>query len=158
MATNTPIRTKDYLSLVGQFPDNVPIVVIHMLRFNETAVYPPSSPHASLPPISGLDCFYKRYVPAGSAAAQEVRIAPATARFFSASVTNLLQHNDVPWDIVTARKYASFSDYARYQASDAYQERAVPHRDAALKDWSLVACVEEEPPKVGESPTLWSSR
>lgn len=135
------------LPLAGRhFPDNVPVTFIHMLRFNSTAIYPPSSPYASLEPVSGRDAFYQRYVTAGSAAAQEVGIMPAETRFFSTSVTNLLLHNDVPWDVVTIRKYESFGDYARYQASKAYTEMAVPHRDAALRDWSLVACVEEQPP------------
>ena len=144
----TPIKTKDYLSLVEQFPENIPITVIHMFRFNLTAIYPPSSPHASLERISGYDAFYQRYVPAANAAAQEVGITPAETRFYSTSVTNLLFYNDIPWDIVTARRYESFADYAKYQASKAYTEKAVPHRDAALKDWSLVACIEGEPPKV----------
>ena len=143
----SPIKTKDYLSLVDQFPENVPITVIHMLRFKPIAIYSPSSPYASLEPVSGRDAFYQRYVPAGTAAAQEAGIAPAEARFFSTSVTNLLHQNDIPWNIITARKYGSFADYARYQASKAYTETAVPHRDAALSDWSLVACIEEEAPK-----------
>ncbi|KAK3386465.1 hypothetical protein B0H63DRAFT_136865 [Podospora didyma] len=146
-ATASSFKTKDYLSLVGQFPENVPVVVIHFLRFHPVAIYPPDSPFASLEPISGRDAFYKRYAPAGTAAAKEVGIAPGESRFFSASVTSLLLHSDVPWDIVTARKFASFADYAKYQASKQYQENAVPHRDAALQDWSLVACIEEEPPK-----------
>ena len=142
-STHTPIKTKDYLSLLNQFPDNVPITVIHLLRFNTTAIYPPSSPHASLEPISGRDVFFNRYMPAGSAALQEVGIAPAETLLFSTSVTNLLLHNDsIPWDLVAVRKFQSFKDYARYQTSGAYREKAIPHRDAALRDWSLVACVE----------------
>ena len=145
-STHTPIKTKDYLSLVNQFPGNVPVTVIHMLRFNTTAIYPPSSPHAHLERVSGRDVFFQRYMPAGSAAAQEVGISPAETRLFSTSVTNLLLHDDsIPWDVVAVRKYQSFKDYARYQASEAYKEKAMPHRDAALRDWSLVACVEEEP-------------
>jgi hypothetical protein len=144
--SHNPLKTKDYLSLVNQFPDNVPITVVHMLRFHLTAIYPPSSPYFTLEPISGRNAFYQRYVPAGSAAAQEVGINPAETLFFSTSVTNLLLHNDIPWDAVAVRKYASFADYARYQASEAYVERAVPHRDAALRDWSLVVCIEEKSP------------
>ena len=142
------IKTKDYLSLVSQFPDNVPVTVIHKLRFKPTAIYPPSSPYASLEPVSGHDAFYQRYVPAGNAAAQEVGITPGETRFYSAFVTILLLHNDIPLDVVTARKFENFASYARYQASKAYTEKAAPHRDAALRDWSLVACIEEEPPKV----------
>jgi len=145
--SSTPLKTKDYLSLVDHFPANVPITVFHMLRFNTTANYPPSSPHVTLEPVSGREAFYQRYGPAGSVAAQEVGIKPAETRFFSTAVTNLLLHNDIPWDVVAVRRYESFADYARYQASKAYTETAVPHRDAALRDWSLVACVEEEPPK-----------
>lgn len=144
-----PIKTKDYLSLVKNFPPNVPVTLIHMLRFHDIAIYPPSSPHASLESMTGRDAFYKRYVAAGNAAAQQVGITPAETKFCSASVTSLLLGlNDVPWDVVTARKFASFEEYARYQMSRSYQENAVPHRDAALKDWSLVALVEEEPPKI----------
>lgn len=144
--TYTPIRTKDYLSLVDDFPDNVPVTVVHMLRFNPTAIYPASSPHASLAPISGRDAFYQRYIPAGTAAAQEFGIQAGESRFFSTTVTNLLIHNDTPWDVVAVRAYKTFGEYARYQASQQYKENAVPHRDAALMDWSLVACVEDEYP------------
>ncbi|PVI02176.1 hypothetical protein DM02DRAFT_613140 [Periconia macrospinosa] len=143
----TPIKTKDYLSLVGKFPDNAPITVVHMLQFNDVAIYPESSPHASLDPVSGRDAFYHRYIPAGAAAAQEVGITPAETRFFLTTVVNLLPHNDVAWDVVAARRYQSFSDYARYQASEAYTKNAVPHRDAALKNWSLVACLDQDVPK-----------
>ena len=139
-----PLKTKDYSSLVDQFPSNKPITLIHMLRFNPTAIYPSSSPYASLEPISGRDAFYQRYVPAGNAAVLEVGIAAAETRFFSTSVTNLLLNHDVSWDVVAVRKYESFAAYARYQTSKAYTEMAVPHREAALKDWSLVACTEEE--------------
>lgn len=151
MATSPyrPIKTKDYLSLVDQFPPNVPVTLVHMLRFHDIASYPPSSPHASLEPMTGRDAFYKRYVTFGNAAAQEVGITPAETKFYSASVTSLLLgHNDVAWDVVTARKFSSFEEYARYQTSSAYIENAVPHRDAALRDWLLVALVEEEPPKI----------
>ncbi|KAJ4419969.1 hypothetical protein N0V82_004684 [Gnomoniopsis sp. IMI 355080] len=144
-----PIKTKDYLSLVDKFPPNVPVTLVHMLRFHKMAIYPPSSPHVSLEPMTGRDAFYKRYVAAGNAAAREVGIVPAETKFYSASITSLLLgHNDVPWDVVTARKFSSFGEYARYQMSRSYIEYAVPHRDAALKDWSLVALVEEEPPKI----------
>lgn len=144
-----PIQTKDYLSLVENFPPDVPVTLVHMLRFHDMANYPPSSPHASLEPMTGRDAFYKRYVAAGNAAAKEVGITPAETQFYSASVTSLLLgYNDVPWDVVTARKFSSFGEYARYQMSRPYKENAVPHRDAALRDWSLVALVEEEPPKI----------
>ena len=148
-SSHTPIKTKDYLTLVNQLPDNVPVTVIHMLRFTTTAIYPPSSLYKSLEPLSGRDVFFNRYIPAGSAAAQATGIVPAETRFFSASVTNLLFHNDsIPWDVVAVRNNQTFKDYARYQASEAYKEKAMLHRDAALRDWSLVACVEEEPVKV----------
>jgi len=148
----TPIKTKDYLLLADKFPANAPITVVHMLQFHDVAKYPLSSPHdstphASLPPVSGRDAFYQRYMPAAAAAAQEVGITPAETRFFFTSVVNLLPHSgDVAWDVVAARRYQSFGEYARYQASEAYTTNAVPHRDAALKNWSLVACLEQDVP------------
>ncbi|KAB2098609.1 hypothetical protein AG0111_0g13160 [Alternaria gaisen] len=143
----TPIKTKDCLSLVDKFPANTPITVVHMLQFHDVAKYPPSSPHASLAPVSGREAFYQRYMPAGAAAAQEVGITAAETRFFFTSVANLLPHNgNVAWDVVAARRYRSFGEYARYQASEAYTTNAVPHRDAALKNWSLVACLEQDVP------------
>ena len=155
---HNPIKTKDYLSLLDQVPAHTPITVIHMLRFNSTTMYPPDSPFNNLPPVSGRSAFYDRYVPAGNAAAREAGIAPAETRMYSSFVMNLLagrdgegsdgNYGERQWDVVTARRYASFEDYARYQASGAYQELARPHRDAALRDWSLVCCVEEEPPPI----------
>ncbi|PVH87800.1 hypothetical protein DL98DRAFT_525091 [Cadophora sp. DSE1049] len=140
--TYTPIKTKDYLSLLDQFPRDTPITVLHLLHFHPIAIYPQSSPHASLPSISGRDAFYTRYVPAGILAAQEAHITPGETKFFSSTVMNLLLQNDTPWDVVTVRTYRNFEEYARYQASDMYKEMAVPHRDAALKGWEVVVCVE----------------
>ena len=94
-SSSTPIKTKDYLSLVDQFPVDVPVTIIYMFRFKSTAVYPPSSPYASLESVSGREAFYQRYVPAGIAAAQEVDITPGETLFSSTSVTNLLSHNDI---------------------------------------------------------------
>lgn len=148
-SSTIPIQTKDYLSLIDKFPPNVPVTLVHMLQFHDTATYPPSSPYASLEPMTGRDAFYKRYVVCGNAAAREVGITPAKTLFYSTSVTSLLfGHNDVLWDVITARKFSSFEEYARYQTSRAYVDNAIPHRDAALRDWSLVAFAEEEPPKM----------
>lgn len=142
MATSlhSPIRTKDYLSMVGDFSNDEPVAVVHMLCFNETAIYPPNSPHTSAKSISGRDAFWNLYVPAGNRVAEQLGVKPAETLFFSQSVANLLQHNDVKWDVVTVRKYESFAEYARYQKSKEYLDQAAPHRDAALKNWSLVAC------------------
>lgn len=140
LSIQSPIKTKDYLSMVGDFPENEPVAVVHMLCFNEIATYPSTSPHASAKPISGRDAFWELYVPAGNRVAEQLGVKAAETLFFSNSVVNLLQHNDVKWDVVTVRKYESFAEYARYQKSKGYLEQAAPHRDAALKNWSLVAC------------------
>lgn len=145
---DTPIRRKIYLSLVSRFPDDVPVTVLHALRFRSTAIYPPSSPYASLEPISGRDAFYQRYIPVSNAAAKEVGLTPGETRFYLTFSIALLFQNDIPWDVVTARSFESFASYTRYQASKAYTEKAVPHRDAALRDWSLIARGKEEPPKM----------
>ena len=126
--------------MVGDFPDSKPVAVVHMLCFNETAIYPSNSPHASAKPTSGRDAFWERYVPAGNRVAEQLGVKPAETLFFSQSVANLLHHNYVNWDVVTVRKYESFAEYARYQKSREYLDQAAPHRDAALKNWSLVAC------------------
>ena len=94
--SHVPIKMKDYLSLAHQFPDNVPITVIQMFRFNSTAIYPSSLPFAPLEPISGRDAFSQHHVPAANAAAQRVSITPAETSFFSIPVTNLLLHNHIP--------------------------------------------------------------
>lgn len=142
-----PIRTKDYLALIKDVPSDGPVTVIHKLRFNPTAIYDPSSPHASLPPISGRDAFYQRYIPNGVAAAKTAGIKAGESKYFSTRVTNLIEGGE-EWDVVAVRTYETFSEYARYQAGKEYQENAVPHRNAALANWALVACVEDDyPPK-----------
>lgn len=55
---------------------------------------------------------------------------------------NLRKDDDTPWDVVTMRTYRNFEEYVRYQASEMYRENAVPHREAALKGWEVVVCVE----------------
>lgn len=148
MATSPsqPLQTKDYNAISNSFPNDKPITVIHLMRFNAVADYPMTSLHrpnaTGAEQRSGRTAFFEHYLPAAERAVAASAIPPPTTHFFSTSVTNLLPHDDRSWDVAAVRHFSSFTAYAAYQTSRVYVEEAAPHRAAALADWSLVACVE----------------
>jgi hypothetical protein len=123
------------------------VTIIHLIHFNIMAQYQLDSPHhptaTGEQAISGRSAFFDRYLPAAERAVEASNIDPPVTHFFSTNVTNLLPHNDIAWDVAAVRQFCSFAAYTTYQTSREYVEYAVPHREAALADWSLVACIGE---------------
>jgi hypothetical protein len=144
------LTTKDYSAISTSFSDDKPVIVIHLMRFNAVANYPVTSPHhptrLGQKQRSGREAFFDHYLPAAQRAVVASAISPPTTHFFSTSVTSLLPHNDIPWDVSAVRQFSSFAAYTKYQTSQVYVEEAAPHRAAALADWTLVACVESNFP------------
>lgn len=148
MATfpSQPLITKDYNAISNSFPNDKPVTVIHLMRFNAVANYPVTSPHhptrTGQEQRSGREAFFDHYLPAAERAVVASAIPPPTTHFFSTSVTSLLPHSDIPWDVSAVRQFSSFAAYTAYQTSREYVEDAAPHRAAALADWTLVACIQ----------------
>ena len=117
-----PIRTKIYTSPVNRFPDNVPITVVHMLFFNSMVIYATILLYTSLERVTGFSAL--PFTSARSSPAAPPRKRSAYSPPISVSSTRLLRayipHNDMPCDVIIARKYANLADHARYQTSKAY--------------------------------------
>lgn len=110
-----------------------PVFMVNLLRYNEQANYGDT---ANLPPCSGRDAYFGRYVPAFGELAEGTGIKPLW-------VGNVLAGIVAPageqWDDVAIVEYPSFDAFRTLVESDAYKAKADPHRAAALADWRLIA-------------------
>lgn len=110
-----------------------PIFMVNLLRYNEQANY---GGDAGLPPCSGRDAYFGRYVPAFSELAKGTGIKPLWVGKVLAGVVGPAGER---WDDAAIVEYPSFYAFRTLVDSDAYKAKADPHRAAALADWRLIA-------------------
>jgi len=117
---------------ISRIPKGVPVVMINMLRFRETAKYPDGGPA-----ISGKEAYaiysreaFKHLVKYG-----------AEVVWFGEVLTSVIGPIDENWDQIFHVRYPSIEVFLEMINSASYQEIIV-HRSSALKDSRLIATVE----------------
>ena len=114
-------------------PADQPVFMVNLLRYNERADY---GADQNLPPCSGREAYFQRYVPAFGALAEGTGITP----FWIGNVLGgIVAPTDEQWDDVAVVEYPNFHAFRTLVESDAYRTEADPHRLAALADWRLIA-------------------
>lgn len=114
-----------------------PVQMVNLLRYRAQAEY---GGQAVLPPCSGKEAYFGRYVPAFAKVAE--RVAPGTgfAPVLLGTVhATLVALADEAWDDIAIVEYPSFEALRRIVASPDYAAEAAPHRRAALEDWRFIA-------------------
>ncbi len=112
-------------------PDDGPVVMLNLLRFRETAIYPDGDDTRG----SGRDA-YGRY-----ALAMKALVEGAGGRLlFSGDATGMVIGTaEEPWHVVALVEYPSRAAFAAIATSDAV--RAISgHRSAGLEGQLLIAC------------------
>ena len=66
----------------------------------------------------------------------------ATPHFVSDAQMNIITGDKEEWDIVALIKYESSAAFRAIAGSKEYEEQAAPHREAAIKEWKLIATTE----------------
>ena len=108
------------------------VLMLNLLRYNAEARYDQSG----LPPCSGRDAYFTRYVPAFAEVTQGQGIA---AQWIGTVQAALVAPGDEAWDDVAIIRYPSFAAFRAVIEGADYQAKAAPHRRAALADWRLLA-------------------
>lgn len=116
------------LSALAQ--DDGPVEMINLLRYNERAVYPEGSPHAS---CSGREA-YLRYAAEVQACLE--RVGGGVVRHARALLAFIAPEGE-RWDEVIVVRYPSVGAFVRMVSDSGYQQIAI-HRHAALADARLV--------------------
>jgi len=123
------------LDSLSEVPEDVPIVMLNLLRYKEHADY---GDRTDVAPCSGREAYFQRY-------AQIIAplMAADGARLFWAGkvLAYVIAPADELWDDVALVEYPSVAAFRRLIGNPTYQSEAAFHRTAALEDSRLIALV-----------------
>lgn len=130
-----PKKWRHLLDNIPQdYPENQPVIMVNLLRWNEQAKYPAGSVHT---PCSGQEAWLVRY------ALEFNRVAGiyGSLKVFYIGIggTKVVGEEHEQWDAVALVEYKSIKVFRDAIGSDEYYETASVHRDAGLADWKLIA-------------------
>lgn len=128
MASINPDRAA--IEELAAAPDDGPIVMINLLRFHDTAVYPPDTDHE---PSSGQEA-YRRY---GVIAFAEVAAVGGHVRWAGEVAQTVIGPDGERWDQAILVEYPSIAALLTMLGRESYQAGVV-HRTAALADSRLI--------------------
>ena len=117
-----------------------PVMMVNLLRYRTQAEYVDGT---ALPPCSGKEAYFGRYVPAFAKVAPGASFAPVLIGQVHAT---LVAAAGEIWDDIAIVEYPSFEALQSVVASPAYAVEAAPHRHAALADWRFVAATKTDLP------------
>ncbi len=120
------------------------VQMVNLLRYREQADYGHGS---TLPPCSGREAYFQRYVPAFAQVA--AKVAPRevfTPVYIGNVAATLVGAAAEAWDDVAILEYPSFDALRKITDSPEYEAEAAPHRRAALADWRFMASLKAQLP------------
>ncbi|MDC7825916.1 DUF1330 domain-containing protein [Pseudomonas sp. BLCC-B13] len=126
--------SRDQLAAFAQnMPDDTPILMLNLLRYRESADYPPDSGYS---PCSGREA-YKRY---SRIALGKVQDAGGQVELMAQAQTALIAPRDEQWHDLLLVRYPSKAAFLGMLADPEYRAATV-HRTAALADSRLIGCL-----------------
>lgn len=130
----TTVLTRDALRAgASTAPDDAPVVMLNLLRFNEQTLYQQDG----FDPCPGAQAYFDRYVPAFNAVVSE--FGGAKPLYIGSALSRLVGPPDDEWDNVALIEYPSYSAMVAILESPRYLREAEPHRVASLADWRFIA-------------------
>ena len=133
----TTVLTRETLQAgTATAPEDGPVVMLNLLRFNEQAHYQ----EEGFSPCSGAQAYFERYVPAFNAAVSE--FGGAKPVYIGSALSQLVGPPDDEWDNLALIQYPSYSAMVAILESPRYLREAEPHRIASLADWRFIATCE----------------
>ncbi len=131
MGTIDP-RQNQIQEAIAEIPKGVPVIMLNMLRYRETAKYPDGNTN-----ISGKAA-YAKY--SEKALAHLTKVG-AELVWYGEALASIIGPPDEHWDQIFLVRYPSIEKFIEMIESVSYQEIVI-HRSAALKDSRLVATIE----------------
>jgi len=113
-----------------------PIQMVNLLRYFQDAHYPAGN---NLPPCSGREAYYQRYIPEFAKVASKVAPNSFSITFIGNVQATLVAPAAESWDDIAIIEYSSIEAFRDIVESAHYVSDADPHRRAALKDWRFIA-------------------
>ena len=147
----TEINPNAISTAAGVIPENVPIIMVNLLRYKEHANY---GNRTDIAPCSGREAYFQHYVSAFNKIAAEIEGTDGIRPFYVSTVlAQLAAPTDEKWDDVILVEYPSFAVFRSVVENPRYNVEAAHHRAAALDDWRLIATIK----KTMEEDSEWAS-
>ena len=140
MASINP--TRGQFAALRAVPQDAPVLMINLLRFNKVAEYAAGDPESGAAPVSG-ETAYGRY----AAETLEIVLAAGGSQdWIGKPMLTVIGPGDEAWDHAFVARYPSSRAFMDMVKNPDYQ-RAVRHRNAATADSRLICCAEAAPGK-----------
>ncbi len=134
--------TREQFGALRDLPQDRPVQMINLLRFNETAAYAADDPEHGQAPVAGAVA-YRRYAEESEPIALA---AGVTQSWIGAPRTIVIGPEDERWDHAFVARYPTAQAFIDMVKNPDYQ-RAVRHRTAAVADSRLICCADATPGK-----------
>jgi uncharacterized protein (DUF1330 family) len=135
-------RGEDLRRLATEVPQNVPVVMLNLLKFREAAAYPPGHGEVGCSGRAAYATYSRLIVPM-------LRRAEGTPLWRAQARSAFIAPAGEEWDDVLLVRYPSIEAFIGMVTSPDYQAITV-HRSAALQDSRLIATT----PDLPGAPTL----
>jgi hypothetical protein len=137
--------TAEALAGAGQMLEGKgPVQMVNLIRYNAQAKYDEGS---ALPPCSGREAYFQRYVPAFAHVADKIAPSePFTPIFLGSVACTIVGSPGEAWDDIAIVEYQSFEALRKIISSPEYETQAAPHRRAALANWRFIAATKLDLP------------
>jgi hypothetical protein len=135
---HTTLNEAALANAVKNIAPNTPVYMVNLLRYRPQATYKTSDAAlaATLPAVSGREAYLTRYVPSimpilQADGSEPILVGSALAVFVGAEGEK--------WDDVGIVRYPSLEVFQKMATSERYARECLPHREAAIEDWRLLA-------------------
>ncbi|MCC0049489.1 MAG: DUF1330 domain-containing protein [Rhodobiaceae bacterium] len=132
--------TREQFRALRDVPQDQPVLMINLLRFNDVARYAESDPEYSDAPVSG-ETAYGRYAAETEAI---VLAAGGSQDWIGKPVLTVIGPETEAWDHAFVARYPSPQAFMDMVKNPGYQA-AVRHRNAATADSRLICCAVQTP-------------
>lgn len=122
-----PIQSAAIDQFAQERGEDTPLVMLNLLQFQ---------------PDGGRERYFGHYIPAFRAIAAQYGIEGIAPIWTGEVRAMVAAPAEEVWDAVLLVRYPSLAAFRTIVDSGAYQTEAAPHREAALRDWRLVAQTE----------------
>ena len=133
----TELSSEALLAAARVIPVDQPVFMVNLVRYKERADY--GGEHPDLPPCSGREAYFQRYVPAFTQVVAVLRLEGIKPVWLGGVLATLVVPSAERWDHLVIVEYPTYATLRKLLESPEYRTQADPHRRAALADWRFIA-------------------
>jgi hypothetical protein len=120
--------------------ENVPVVMLNLLRYKEKADYGENSGVQ----LSGAEAYFQHYIPSFVKVMTDLDVKGVNPLWIGNVLSAITDSEDIAWDNVALMEYQCFEDFCTIIESSLYKDIAEKHRFAALAETKLIVLIKAD--------------